>query len=101
MQVRLTADGVGLVVVRLNVSVPHGLVKARDDGLNLERGVVREGIGKDVTSGHVDALLEEIVLENDETVVNRRRVAHDAFPVVEHLGRGRETAGNIKVWNMN
>lgn len=59
---------------------------------------MREGIGEDVASSHVDSLLEEIVLENDETVVNRRRVADDAFPVVEHLGRGRETTSDVEVW---
>ena len=93
----LTANGVGSVVVRLNVSVVHRLAQASDDGLDLERRLVRKGIGQNVPSGDVDALLEQIVLKDNETSVDSGRVANDVLPVVEHLGGAHGAARDIEV----
>lgn len=71
---------------------------AGDDGLNFERWLVSKGIWKDVVDRDVDALLEQIVFENDETSIDRGRVANDVLPVVEDLCRRDGTGGNIKVW---
>ena len=90
-------EGVRGVVVRLEIRIVERLAQASDDRLDLERRLVRERIGEDVTSGDVDRLLEEIVLENDETSVDGGRVADDVLPVVEHLGRGREAAGDVEI----
>ena len=92
-----TTNGVRRVVIRLDVGVLHGLVQAGDNGLNLERRVVCKCVGEDITGGNVDTLLEEVVLENDEAMVDRSRITDDALPVVEHLGRGRETTSNVEV----
>ena len=96
-RVRRTTNGVGLVVVRLEVSIRERLAQASDDRLDLERRLVRERIGEDVTGGDVDRLLEEIVLENDETSVDGGRVADDVLPVVEHLGGAHGAARDIEV----
>lgn len=89
--------GVRRVVVRLDVRVGHGQVVARDDGLDRERGLVREGVGEDVARGDLDRLLEQVVLEDDEARVDRRRVAEDVLPVEEHLLDRRGAAVDVEV----
>ena len=81
----LTTDRVSRVVVRLNVRVREWLAQAGNDRLDLERGLVHHGIGKDVASGDVNRLSEQIVLKNDEAVVDTSRVADDVSPVVQNL----------------
>lgn len=90
-------DGVGRVVISLNVCVAQRLVEALNHGLDVERRLVRERIGQDVTGGDIYRLLEQIVLQDDETVVNNSRVADDALPVVEHLLRRDGAAVDIEV----
>lgn len=90
-------DRVGCVVVSLNVCVRHRLVEALNHGLDVEGGLVRERVRENITSGDIDGLLEQIVLEDNEAVVNCSRVANDALPVVEDLFRRDGTAVDIEV----
>lgn len=58
--------GVSRVVVRLDICVRHALVHARDDGADREGGLVRQGVGQDVSCGNLDGLFEKIVLEDNK-----------------------------------
>lgn len=56
-----------------------------------------ESVWKDISGGNLDGLLEEIVLEDDETGVEGRDVAHDVFPVLQNLCRCDSSSGDIEV----
>lgn len=68
--VRGAGDGgwVSGVVIGLDVRICERLVQAGDDGLEGQpwRGA-SESIGEDVSGGNLDALLEKVMFEDDET----------------------------------
>ena len=95
--VRRTTNRVGLVVVRLEVSIRERLAQTSDDGLDPERRLVRESIRQNVVHRDVHGLLEKIVLEHDEASVDHARVVDDAVPVVQDLLRVRGAASDVEV----
>lgn len=85
------------VVVSFQVGIAERLAEASDDGLDGELGVVTERVGEDVAHGKVNRLLEEIVLEEDETGVDQAGVSGNVAPVVDHFSRGSQSSGNGEV----
>ena len=76
---------VGLVVIRLNISVFQRLVQAGNDRLDFERRIPVQGIRKDVASGNFNTLLIEIVHKDNEAILASRGVADNILPVVKDL----------------
>jgi hypothetical protein len=73
------------VVVSLDVCIRKRLAHAGDDRLKSQLRSTSESVWQDVSGGNLDGLLEEIMLEDDETCVHRRGVAHNVLPVLENL----------------
>ena len=89
---------VGRVVISFNVRICERLVQATDDGLKIQLWVsTSKSVGKDISSGNLDGLLEKIVFEDDETSVQRRNIPHDVFPVLDNLGRCNSSRMDIEV----
>ena len=80
----LTGHGGGVrrVVVRLDVRICHVLLEAGNYRLDREWRIMRLCIRQDVSCGNLDALLEEIMLEDNETSVTGSCVANNVFPVL-------------------
>ena len=85
------------VVIRLQVRIRHGHFRARNDGGDVVLGLVRKSLRQDVADCDVDRLLEEIVLEDDESSVDLSRVVHDRIPRVQHLHWVSLTASKVIV----
>lgn len=85
------------VVVRLEIGVGHGHSQARDDRGNVVLGLVCESLGQDVANRDVDRLLEEVMLKNNETSVDFRRVVHDRVPRVQYLHGVSLTASKVVI----
>jgi len=86
-----------LVIVRLDIRVGHVQVAALNDGLDRERWIVSQSIGKDVSSGNFHRLLEKVVFKNDKAALDSGGVAKDVFPVLENLLDGRSATMNVEV----
>ncbi len=95
--VNTSREGVGGVVVGLSVGVTQRLVQAGDHRLDIQLRVVGQSCWKNVTSGDVNGLREQIVLEHNEAGVNLTGVADDVLPVVEHLSSASSAAWNVEV----
>ena len=64
----------------------------------VELGVVRLRSVESIANSKINGDLEQIVLENDETVVKRGRIADDVLPVVQHALCGDGTSWDIEVY---
>ena len=56
-----------------------------DDRFDSERRLAGKSIWKDVTGSNFDSLLEKVVLEDDESGIHGRDVAHDVVPVIKNF----------------
>lgn len=56
-----------------------------------------QSIGKNITSRNIHRLLEQIVLENDESVIQSGYVAKNMLPVGQDLTDGGTSAIDIEI----
>lgn len=56
-----------------------------------------KSVGQDISSGNLNGLLEKVVLEDDETSVQRRGVGKNVLPILQNLARRDSSCMNVVI----